>query len=108
MDTYDFLADPRNLTLEQRRQAREQYDQEQAHWLAKLRRLADAPSPADDFPAFLLATQPFLDLARRLDQAADRKALDADTADELEWFLRAFGDYLRTCDGEQVFEDSRR
>ena len=27
-------------------------------------------------------------------------------ADELDWFLQAFRDYLRTCDGEDVFAGS--
>ena len=62
--------------------------------------------PESDFPAFLLATEPFADLAQRLSQATVRRDLPADVADELDWFLRAFRDYLRTQDGEDAFTDT--
>ena len=68
MDTYDFLADPRTLTLAERHAARDQYDRDQIDWLNKLRSLAEPPKPDDDFPAFLLATQPFAHLARKLNK----------------------------------------
>lgn len=103
MDTYDFLADPRTLTLTERHDARTQYEHDQAEWLTKLRLLADAPKPDDDFPAFLLATQPFADLAHKLKKATKRSQLTIDVADEMDWFLQAFADYLRTDEGEEVF-----
>jgi len=106
VDTYDFLADPRAITLQQRRETRRQLQHEQDSWLGRLRLLAEAPLPNDDFPAFLLATPPFQELAQRLGTAVTRQQLPPATADELDWFLQAFRDYLRTCDGEDVFAGS--
>ncbi len=106
MDTYDFLADPRTLTMAERHAARDQYDRDQADWLTKLRSLAEPPKPDDDFPAFLLATQPFADLARKLIKIDSRQQLTVEIADELDWFLRVFADYLRTEDGEEVFPET--
>jgi hypothetical protein len=106
VDTYDFLADPRTLTLAERREARDQYDRDQTTWLGKLRALAEGPLPADDFPAFLLATQPFQDLARKLKKAEKRHQLSTDVQDEIDWFFRAFADYLRTQEGEEVFPET--
>ena len=103
MDTYDFLADPRTLTMEERLAARQSYAPQQQRWLAKLRALAEAPKPEDDFPAFLLATPPFHGLAGRLGSASRHKDLSTETSDELDWFVRVFADYLRTRDGEDVF-----
>lgn len=108
MDTYDFLADPRTLTLAERRDARARYAHEQEQWLQKLRVLAEDPKPEDDFPAFLLATEPFRDLAARLDQANARKDLSTASADELQWFVEVFADYLRTRAGEDVFPETPR
>lgn len=103
MDTYDFLADPRALTLAERRATAAQLHRDQVRWLARLQPLIEPPALAPDFPAFLLATAPFADLARRLEPARDRAQLPAADADELDWFVNAFRDYLRTCDGEDVF-----
>ena len=108
MDTYDFLADPRTLTLDERRAARDSYAEDQVTWLARLRTLAEGPVPEDDFPAFLLATAPFAALAARLGEVDSKKDLPADVSDELSWFLRVFADYLKTCDGEEVFPESPR
>jgi hypothetical protein len=103
VDTFDFLADPRAITLQQRRATSIRMHAEQSHWLIRLRKLAEAPLPADDFPAFLLATPPFAELTHRIGRANRRAELAPATADELDWFLAAFRDYLRTCDGEDVF-----
>lgn len=108
MDTYDFLSDPRTLSLEERHEARDQYASEQRMWLQRLRALAEEPKPEDDFPAFLLATSTFAELAARLGKAQDRASLSTGAADELDWFLRAFQDYLRTQDGEEVFPETPR
>ncbi|MFK7743019.1 MAG: hypothetical protein AB8H80_22085 [Planctomycetota bacterium] len=108
LDTYDYLSDPRDLTMAERHRAKNHYDRDQTAWLAKLRQLAEAPLPDDDFPAFLLATQPFAELAKRLGRHESRQSLPVATADELDWFLRAFADYLRTQDGEDVFSDLRQ
>ena len=96
MDTYDFLVDPRALSLAERQQLRDQLRPEHDAWLARLAALAEDTRPAPDFPAFLLATQPFRELAQRLAAAQQRADLAPVTADELDWFLRA-------CDGEDVF-----
>ncbi len=103
MDTYDFLADPRAITLQQRRATHRRLQRDHQHWLERLRQLAEAPLPDDDFPAFLLATPPFHDLATRLGSATRRTDLAPATADELDWFVAAFRDYLRTVDGEDAF-----
>lgn len=106
VDTYDFLADPRSITLQQRSATKKAMQREQALWLAHLQKLAEPPRPDDDFPAFLLATPPFHELAERLGKASTRAQLPPAVADELDWFLAAFRDYLRTCDGEDAFQPS--
>lgn len=106
MDTYEFLADPRSLPLADRRQAAVDLHLQQSRWLARLQPLIEPPALEPDFPAFLLATAPFAQLARRLGGATDRTQLPPEIADELDWFVDAFRDYLRTCDGEDVFEHS--
>lgn len=103
MDTYDFLADPRAITLEERRATASRLHREQTVWLERLMTLAEPPLPEPDFPAFLLATPPFADLAVRLGTATQRAHLPVAVAEELDWFLQAFADYLRTCDGEDIF-----
>ena len=108
VDTYEFLTDPRTLTLPERRAARDQYDRDQTSWLARLRLLAEDPLPGNDFPAFLLATQTFADLARKLKNAKTRHQLPIEVQDEVDWFVRAFADYLRTQEGEDVFDESPR
>ena len=103
MDTYDFLADPRTLTLAERQETCDQNELAQAVWHHKLQLLAEGPKPGPDFPAFLLATAPFADLAHKIEKAQTRNQLPVDVADELDWFLRAFADYLRTDNDEEVF-----
>ena len=43
------------------------------------------------------------ELARALSGAARAKDLSTEDADQLAWFIRAFADYMRTRDGEEVF-----
>jgi hypothetical protein len=107
LDTYDFLADPRAISLDERRTAAANMQRDQQFWLDRLQRLAETPIERD-FPAFLLATPPFAPLARRLLPATRRAQLSTEDADQLDWFVAAFADYLRTCDGEDVFADTRR
>ena len=57
--------------MEERLEARHSHELEQAQWLKKIQSLAEDPKPADDFPAFLLATTPFRDLAAKLLRAND-------------------------------------
>lgn len=104
----DFLRDPRSLPLAQRQALLQTHTAAQRSWLDRLRRLAEPPAPGDDFPAFLLALPPFSALAQRLSGAACRADLGTATADELDHFVRAYRDYLRTCAGEDVFPGSRR
>lgn len=106
MDAYDSLTDPRALPLEQRRAAWQQQQDQQTRWLERLRQLTEGPAPEDDFPAFLLGTPAFADLAQRLGTATGRAELSTDVADELDWFVASFVDYLRTCDGEDAFGSS--
>jgi len=108
LDTYDFLADPRRITLELRRATAGQMHREQQAWLERLQSLAEPPKPGKDFPAFLLATQPFSELAQRLGTATQRSQLPTEVADELDWFVHAFAGYLRTCDGEDSFSLTNR
>jgi hypothetical protein len=103
VDTYDFLADPRAIGLAERHKMLGGMHREQALWLERLQHLAEPPKPDRDFPAFLLATPPFADLARRLARAAARAQLPPATADELDWFVQAFRDYLRSDAGEDAF-----
>jgi hypothetical protein len=71
-------------------------------WRARLQQLAELP-PADDFPFFLLATPAFAGLRAAIEAAATRADLPTRTADELDRFVDAYRDYLRTCAGEDVF-----
>ena len=108
MDTYDFLADPRAISLQQRRTTQQRMQRENDFWLDRVRALAEPPHADADFPAFLLATPPFAELAKKLLPAVRRAQLAPAIADELDWFVAAFRDYLRTSDGEDVFSGSHR
>lgn len=108
MDTYDFLADPRAITLQERRATAARLAAEQQFWLERLTRLCEPPVPGRDFPAYLLATPAFADLAARLGTAQHRRQLPLAVADELDWFVAAFADYLKTVDGEDVFAQGSR
>jgi hypothetical protein len=107
LDTHDFLADPRAIGLAERRATATRMHREQRAWLERLRALVEGPAPGADFPAFLLATPPFAKLALRLGTATTRAELPTETADELERFVDAFRDYLRTDVGEDVFAKAR-
>lgn len=106
MDTYDFLTDPRALPLAERRSALAQHTAAQSKWLERLRVLAEPPAPDDEFPAFLLATPAFAELAQSIGDASQRSELTTAVADEIDWFVQSFADYLRTCDGEDSFTGS--
>jgi hypothetical protein len=108
VDTYEFLPDPRALTLPERQRALARMQREQSFWLDRLGDLTEAPKPERDFPAFLLATPAFRDLAHKLLLATARHELPTDVADELDWFVRAFAEYLRSAAGEDVFSASHR
>ena len=108
MDTDDFPTDPRALTLQQRRSNQTRMQKEQRFWLERLRQLAEGPVPEKDFPAYLLATPAFRGLAQHLANATKRAQLPAQVADEMDRFVQAFSDYLRTCDGEDSFASSHK
>jgi len=108
LDTYDFLADPRAITLQTRRATAAQMHAEQTRWLARLQKLVEPPQLENDFPAFLLATSHFADLGKRHGNVTERGKLPIAVADELDWFVNAFRDYLRTADGEDVFSPDHR
>jgi len=63
---------------------------------------------ADDFPAFLLATTAFQSLADKIAACPSRSTTPTETLDELERFLDAFADYLRTDRDEAVFDQNTR
>ena len=96
------------MPLSQRRAAKTSMRREQTQWLARLTSLVEPPRPGEDFPAFLLATPAFEDLARRIGQAKTRADLQPQVADELDWFVNAFRDYLVTDVGEDVFAGRHR
>jgi hypothetical protein len=102
MDRSDFPSDPRTLSLPERRQWCRRLDGAQRTWQQRLRDLAEV-RPDPGFPAFLLATPPFAGLAARIGCAAARRDLPVGVADELDRFVDAFRDYLRTSAGEDVF-----
>lgn len=108
MDTYDFLADPRTLPMPERRALANRMHDAQSSWLARVQPLLEPPALDPDFPAFLLATPPFADLAAQVGGARRRSELPPLVADELDWFVHAFRDYLRTCEGEDVFGPARQ
>jgi len=103
VDTYEFLSDPRAICLAHRNEMRASLQRENSWWLTRLTQLCESSKPEADFPAYLLATPPFRDLAHKLALATGRQQLDLATADEFDWFMRAFRDYLRTEAGEDVF-----
>jgi len=99
----DFPSDPRSIPLGERRQWASRLAGAQRTWLQRLPALLEPPSPAPDFPAFLLETPPFRGLALAVGEARTRAQLPTAVADELQRFADAFCDYLRTDSGEQVF-----
>lgn len=102
-----FPRDPRDLDLAARRAWRDRLGESQRDWMGRITKLAEAP-PASDFPAFLLATESFAQLGARIASAPSRALADAQTLDELERFLDAFADYLRSDRNEAVFDQSTR
>lgn len=102
-----FPRDPRDLDLAARRAWSQRMADAQQQWLRRLATLAEI-APADDFPAFLLATPPFQGLAQRLQQCSSRSSTPTETLDELERFVDAFSEYLRTDRDEAVFDQNTR
>jgi hypothetical protein len=96
-------SDPRALSLPERRSLAKSMRSAQQAWQRRLADLVEPPAPAEDFPAFLLETPAFRELNRRIGEASRRSQLPIAVADELQHFVDAFRDYLRTCAGEDVF-----
>lgn len=103
-----FPCDPRSLSLTERRAWLQQLLPAQRAWMARLPDLVEPPAPGGDFPAFLLETPPFLDLNRRIGEATARAQLPLAVADELQHFVDAFRDYLRTAAEPEVFTAAPR
>lgn len=104
--TPTFPNDPRALSLAERRAFWHDPQMQQQQWLEQLRRLAE-PAIADDFPAFLLSTPAFANLAVQLRAATGRADLSLAALDPLDHFIDAYRDYLRSADGEDVFGNRR-
>lgn len=104
--TTSFPNDPRALSMAERRAFWHNPQMQQQQWLGQLRRLAE-PAIDDDFPAFLLATAPFAQLAGQLRGASHRSDLSLGVLDPLDHFIDAYRDYLRSADGEDDFANRR-
>jgi hypothetical protein len=102
-----FPRDPRDLDLAARSAWCQRMADAQQQWLRRLAPLAEI-APATDFPAFLLGLPPFQGLAQRLQNCSTRSGTPTETLDELERFLDAFANYLRTDRDEIVFEQNTR
>ncbi len=67
----------------------------QQHWLHRLPTLVEPPFPGQDFPAFLLDTEPFAALGQSIRAAEQHKQqLDTATADALQRFVDLYQNYL--------------
>jgi len=102
-----FPSDPRSLSLGERAVWLRRLGDQQRRWQQRLLLLAE-PAPAADFPAFLLATPSFAGLVARIGGADRRAGLPTAVADELDHFVVAYRDYLRTDAGEDAFQPSAR
>jgi hypothetical protein len=105
--TPPFPADPRSLPLHERRAFCDRMQPAQRNWQLRLRTLCEAPPPPD-FPCFLLATPALRGLAQRLAAHTHRRDLPTGLADELDRFVDAFADYLRSAEGEDAFQGGAR
>jgi len=100
-------ADVRALDLAQRQALRQQFDGAQRAWLPRLTQLVEPPPPAPDFPAFLLETAPFAALRQAIGNARQRAELSTAVREDVQCFVDAFRDYLRTTQGEDAFTGRR-
>ncbi len=101
-------ADVRTLDLAERQALRQQLDAAQRAWLPRLANLVEPPPPAADFPAFLLDTPPFAPLRAAIGNARSRAELATSVREDVQCFVDAFRDYLRTTQGEDAFAARQR
>lgn len=86
--------DPWSLSLDERRAIAAALREPQADWQARLPQLVEPPTPTASFPAFLLATERFRDLADAIGSAEHRLELDTSTADALQRFVDLYRNWL--------------
>jgi hypothetical protein len=86
--------DPWSLTLAERRTLRRAMGGAQNAWLPRVARLVEPPPLDASFPAFLLATPAFADLADGIGAARSASDLCTATADRLQRFVDRYRDYL--------------
>lgn len=86
--------DPWSLTPAERRELRQTLADAQRTWLPRIAALVEPPPLDGTFPAFLLGTPPFVDLATGIGDAIARHQLDTATADRLQRFVDRYRDYL--------------
>jgi hypothetical protein len=86
--------DPWSLTLAERRELRRAMASAQAAWLPRIQGLIEPPPIDGTFPAFLLSTPAFADLAQGIGPARRAHELCTATADRLQRFVDRYRDYL--------------
>lgn len=86
--------DPWSLTVAERRELRQTLSDAQRTWLPRIAELVEPPPIDAGFPAFLLGTPAFADLASGVGDASARHELDTATADRLQRFVDRYRDYL--------------
>lgn len=99
--------DPWSLTLSERNSVAVRMPEQQAQWLRLLPNLVEPPTPAPDFPAFLLETERFAALRRAIEGKLTHSELDTATADELQRFVDLYRNYL-TDESSTLIEASER
>jgi hypothetical protein len=86
--------DPWSLTPAERTELRAALDEAQARWLPRIVDLVEPPAVDEAFPAFLLETPAFADLARGIGDAHGARELGIATADRLQRFVDRYRSYL--------------
>jgi len=86
--------DPWSLTVAERSDLRQAYSAHQRTWLPRLNGLVEPPAIDATFPAFLLGTPTFADLAQGIGNARAPHELDTATADRLQRFVDRYRGYL--------------
>lgn len=88
------LDDPWSLDLEDRLAFVRSMASAQKTWLERLPALVEPPTPTENFPACLLATERYETLRAAVGDARCRTDLDTGTADELQRFVDHFRGWL--------------